>query len=164
MSALWDATRDLHHACEFHPVGESMAAGNPPQQWYADWLKNLYLIHLVLDKELPNVVHRSERLSNDVAAMLVVGKEHPSILEYVEKLKDDSVMREGASYVLTGAHLMGGEVMRRKLVGYPTTHLEWDDRQEALKVLKVMREKGNLEFAAKDCFSALLTLMDEIKG
>jgi hypothetical protein len=69
----------------------------------------------------------------------------------------------GAAYVLTGAHLMGGEIMRRRLVGYPTTHLEWDDRKAALVELNKFREREDIVEESKNCFHALLKIMDEIK-
>ena len=55
---------------------------------------------------------------------------------YCEQLKKDLKHRQGAIYVLTGAHLMGGEIVCRRLEGYPTNHLEWDDRQASLAELK----------------------------
>jgi len=36
--SLYDATKDLHHACEAHALGGRMSKGNvTPQEW-ADWL------------------------------------------------------------------------------------------------------------------------------
>ena len=80
---------------------------------------------------------------------------------YVETLTDERAIA-GAGYVLTGAHLMGGEIMRRRLDGFPTQHLEWDDRKAALAVLQSMRGRDDLADAARACFSALLASMDEI--
>ena len=68
-----------------------------------------------------------------------------------------------SSDLLTGAHLMGGEIMRRRLEGYPTRHLEWDDRKEALAVLQGYRTRDDITEEARDCFKALLAIMDEIK-
>jgi hypothetical protein len=70
----------------------------------------------------------------------------------------------GAAYVLTGAHLMGGEIMRRRLVGYPTTHLEWDDRKAAIVELNKFREREDIVEESRKCFQALLKIMDEIKA
>ncbi len=69
----------------------------------------------------------------------------------------------GAAYVLTGAHLMGGEIMRRRLVGYPTSHLEWPDRKAAISELMKFREREEIAQEARNCFQALLDIMDEIK-
>jgi hypothetical protein len=69
----------------------------------------------------------------------------------------------GAAYVLTGAHLMGGEIMRRRLAGFPTTHLEWDDRKAALAALQQYRHREDIAQEARDCFMALLAVMDEIQ-
>lgn len=92
------------------------------------------------------------------------------ITEAADKLGiDEASMRTvlavesaGAGYVLTGAHLMGGEIMRRRLDGFPTKRLEWDDRKAALAVLQSMRGRDDLADAARACFSALLASMDEI--
>ena len=35
---LYDATRDLHHACEQHPLGQAMVNGAVTPQHWADWL------------------------------------------------------------------------------------------------------------------------------
>ena len=36
--SLYEATKDLHHACEAHALGGRMSKGNvTPQEW-ADWL------------------------------------------------------------------------------------------------------------------------------
>jgi hypothetical protein len=54
--------------------------------------------------------------------------------------------------------------MRRRLVGYPTTHLEWDDRKAALVELNKFREREDIVEESKNCFHALLKIMDEIKA
>jgi hypothetical protein len=86
----------------------------------------------------------------------------PAAYAYAESLDTDDKIA-GAAYVLTGAHLMGGEIMRRRLEGYPTSHLVWDDRKAALEELKAYRVRSELAAEARDCFTALLRIMDEIK-
>ena len=159
---LWEATRDLHHACEAHPVGAAMSSGKPPMQWYADWLSALYTIHWELDKHIPSSIHRTERIQKDLTdtnCPVTLIKEANRFANSLLTEKDIV----GAAYVLTGAHLMGGEIMRRRLEGYPTSHLEWDDRKEALSELMKFRERDDVAEQAKNCFQALLNIMDEIK-
>jgi len=163
---LWVATRDLHHACEEHEVGGAMSTGSPPYLWYAKWLMALKQIHTVVDSTLPECVHRVSRIEEDLASMAAAGYivselAYPEI--YANEIAGDSLATAGAAYVLTGAHLMGGEVMRRRLVGYPTKHLEWGDRKEALAVLSELRMREDINEQAKNCFRALLTTMDEIR-
>jgi hypothetical protein len=158
---LWEATRDLHHACEEHPVGYAMSTGSPPIKWYADWLGALESIHAVIDPDLPSTLWRTERITADIDTLRVEPLMLGCVKDYVEKLADP-LTRAGAAYVLTGAHLMGGEVMRRRLVGYPTKHLEWEDRQAAIGELKKMRDREELTEPARECFQALLNVMDEI--
>lgn len=166
MRPLWESTRDLHHACEEHLVGAAMSRGDPPVQWYAHWVMALFQIHNVLDKHLPECVRRRSRLLDDMSKLAGRDVEFEPLVcaaEYAQSL-DNEKRRAGAAYVLTGAHLMGGEIMRRRLEGYPTNHLEWTDRKAALKVLKDYRHRDNTTNEARDCFSALLGVMDEIVG
>lgn len=161
MGPLWEATRDLHHACEAHPVGAAMASGKPPMEWYGWWLSGLHTIHAALDPHLPPALHRVERLASD---MRVAGSQFGcsgAATTYAAQLTTSEALY-GAAYVLTGAHLMGGEIMRRRLDGYPTEHLMWDDRKLALQHLMVYRNRTDIVQESRDCFAALLSIMDEI--
>jgi hypothetical protein len=85
------------------------------------------------------------------------------LLDYVASLNNEKAIA-GAAYVLTGAHLMGGEIMRRRLEGFPTLHLEWDDRKESIAVLQSYRTRDDITEEARGCFQALLNVMDEIES
>jgi hypothetical protein len=52
--------------------------------------------------------------------------------------------------------------MRRRLENYPTNHLLWDDRKAALVELNKFRERNDIAEEARECFYALLSIMDEI--
>jgi heme oxygenase len=158
---LWNATRDLHHACEQHPVGGVMAVGKPPVIWYRAWLQVLLQLHEVVDQHLPETVHRVSRIKQDIK-VLNIAIEPIKIAEIYANTLTNPTAISGAAYVLTGAHLMGGEIMRRRLEGFPTEHLSWDSRPEALKCLTVLRESPDVIQPARDCFQALLDSMDEI--
>ncbi len=160
---LWEQTRDLHHACEAHPIGEAMASGKPPMRAYEMWIRAIGEIHKKIDPTMPSVLHRVERLELDAEACAENTQTPKSAVAYAETLNDDLSLA-GASYVLTGAHLMGGEIMRRRLDGYPTNHLEWDDRREAIEALKMFRERQDIVEQSRDCFAALLSIMDEIQA
>ncbi len=158
---LWEATRSLHHACEAHVVGKAMASGNPPELWYAQWLEALLVIHAAVDVTLPVCLHRTSRLALDIEEMGLEVPSSTAAASYVASLTDEKKIA-GAAYVLTGAHLMGGEIMRRRLENYPTSHLTWDDRKEALAELNKLRERDDIAEEAKACFHALLSIMDGI--
>lgn len=158
---LWESTRDLHHACEKHIVGESMATGKPPEIWFGAWLIALRQIHSHIDPHSPEILHRVERLNDDIKELKLNIPEFDSAAAYCDTLTDEKSIA-GALYVLTGAHLMGGEIMRRRLIGYPTQHLEWTDRKEAIAVLQTYRMRDDITDEARACFSALLSIMDEI--
>jgi len=161
-SVLWKETRDLHHACEEHDVGAAMASGKPPIQWYADWVKALFEIHSFIDMHYPDSINRTDRLQLDLNE-LKKPNDLISSKKYVMSLKTEKDIA-GTAYVLTGAHLMGGAVMKKRLIDYPTNHLEWEDRKQALKELNKLRSREDVIQEAKDCFATLLEIMDEIKG
>jgi hypothetical protein len=162
---LWEYTRDLHHACEAHPVGNAMSKGNPPHQWYNAWLNALKDIHAALDPHAPEALHRRQSLFDDVVEYCHMGYGGfitiDKAKEYVDQLDTENKIA-AAIYVLTGAHMFGGEIMRRRLEGYPTNHLVWPDRKQALALLQQYRTRDDIGDEARDCFKALLAVMDEI--
>lgn len=162
MGPLWEATRDLHHACEAHPVGAAMASGKPPAEWYAKWLKVLHTIHSVVDPTISPTIRRVDVIEQDLGKYEEQPGENSAALTYAQSLLTPDAIA-GAAYVLTGAHLMGGEVMRRRLDGYPTAHLTWESRGAALAELKAYRERDGIAEPARACFAALLAAMDEIE-
>ena len=159
---LWQKTRDLHHACEQHQVGAAMATGTPPKVWYANWLHGLLQIHWTIDPHQARCLRRVDRLKQDLDELSIETNDLKSAQNYCNSIFMSDKRIAGASYVLTGAHLMGGEVMRRRLVGYPTKHLEWEDRKQALAELTLLREREDIVDEARACFHALLHIMDEI--
>jgi len=159
---LWEETRELHHACERHRVGGAMATGKPPRIWYTAWLVALNQIHSIVDPHMPDVLSRTDRLVEDINNTYIDLPLIEAAKVYILSLTDEKRIA-GAAYVLTGAHLMGGEIMRRRLEGFPTKHLEWDDRKEAIAILQQYRTRDDIGEEAKDCFKALLTIMDEIE-
>jgi hypothetical protein len=160
---LWEETRELHHACEQHRVGGAMATGKPPLLWYAAWLVAIHQIHAIVDTHIPTVLNRTDRLLEDITSTGYKLPPSAAATTYIDSLIDEKRI-SGAAYVLTGAHLMGGEIMRRRLIGFPTKHLEWDDRKEAISILQQYRTRSDISEEAKDCFRALLAIMDEIEN
>lgn len=158
---LWLATRDQHHACEQHEVGAALATGTPPWMWYAAWLKALHQLHVKIDPSLPTALHRADALKQDLKACNLKVPKLQAANKYIHTLTTEPAIA-GAGYVLTGAHLMGGEIMRRRLQDYPTQHLTWTDRAEALTLLQPLRARVDVAQEARACFTALLAIMDEI--
>jgi heme oxygenase len=161
---LWESTRDLHHACEAHAIGESMATGHPPKIWYKAWIQALHQIHSAVDPHVDDYIKRVTQLDLDLADLEETVAPLAAATEYVATL-DNALSIDGAAYVLTGAHLMGGEIMRRRFQGhegYPTSHLTWEDRPASLATLQTYRTRDDISEQARDCFQALLKIMDEI--
>lgn len=162
---LWEYTRDLHHACEAHPVGGAMATGKPPRIWYLMWTIALFQIHEILDRHCDPILQRADACLADYSDLMVELNQFMNwsmeAQKYVNQL-DTPEKIDGAIYVLTGAHLMGGEIMRRRLEGFPTRHLEWEDRKAAIQLLQTYRLRDDIGEEARACFKALLSIMDEI--
>ena len=159
---LWIATKDLHYACEQHDVGQAMASGSPSKTWYAKWLRSLYQIHSIIDQSQSESIRRTDLLLADLSEIGIKADDLIAAKEYCETLTTEKAIA-GAAYVLTGAHLMGGEILRRRLhENYPTKHLEWEDRKQSLVVLSELRARTDINEEARNCFQALLNVMDEI--
>lgn len=161
---LYAGTKDLHHACEQHPVGAAMSRGDIGEQWWADWLDVLHKIHSAIDPELPEPVRRTAALENDLANSVVKPRKNKAADKLQKSLKKDKHLREAAYYVITGAHLMGGQVMRVTLKGrVPAEHLVIDSRKEWVDVWAPIRSREDLVDEARAVFSGLLDIMDEIQ-
>lgn len=164
---LYAATRDLHHACEAHPVGQRMSAGTvTPQEW-ADWLAAFRAIHRVIDPHLPLHLTRVALLDADLAAMQaehgVTGREPEAARRFAYWLTTEDA-RLGAAYVLHGAHRRGGAVLIKTMASlrYVTGHVVYPLPSEAEAFVKNMRERADLAEPATATFRALLAVMDEI--
>ena len=165
--SLYAATRDLHHACEAHPVGQRMSAGTvTPQEW-ADWLAAFRAIHGAIDPHLPLHLARVALLDADIEAMRVVhrvtAREPLAAMRFAHSLDGESA-RKGAGYVLHGAHRRGGAVLAKTMAGlrYATSHVIYPLPLEAEAFVKGLRERADLAEPATKTFHALLAVMDEI--
>lgn len=161
--SLYTLTRDLHHICEDHPVGAAMSRGDVSEQWWADWLHALYKIHCIIDFDLPPELRCCSRIRDDLHACSLDPRPNTSVNTLCARLREDENMRVAAHYVLTGAHLMGGQVMR-KTIGdnLPTTHLKIDNRKEVLDLWKPYRERVDVAEEAREVFRSLLAIMNEM--
>lgn len=160
---LYTLTRDLHHVCEDHPVGASMSRGDVCEQWWADWLLALFRIHHIIDSELDPRLRCVDRIREDLSASRVDPRGNVPAGKLCERLREDKYMRIAAHYVLTGAHLMGGQVMR-KTIGdrLPTKHLQLDNRREILDLWRPYRDRVDVAEEAREVFRSLLAIMDRM--
>jgi hypothetical protein len=142
-----------------------MSSGSPPKQWYADWVAVLEAVHAATDHLLPDIAKREKACSTDLWALHLDGVHGwcpTPTEEWALALDGDEAW--GAVYVTVGAHLFGGEIMRRRLEGYPTAHLQWKDRPAVLEWFKPLRQREELAEPARACFAELLKAMDFIQG
>jgi hypothetical protein len=160
---LYVGTKDLHHACEEHTVGAAMSRGDISEQWWADWLGALHLIHSEIDPEIDKRAQRTRELEMDISECDVAPRPNHAAQRLARDLSQSKKLREAAYYVITGAHLMGGQVMRVTLKGrVPDAHLQIEDRKELVELWSPMRQREDLVEEARSIFSGLLDIMDEI--
>lgn len=163
---LWQATRDLHHQAEDHPLARAMIAGTITPQAWADWLQAHLTIQLALDPHLPLAVRRADTLALDLLALLPI-KPHPSpaAAEFAASLTD-MVAIFGAAYLTIGAHRRGGRVIEKALRAagrdLPSRHTAFDEGPAAEAFVKQLREIPDLAPGARRAFAALTAVMDEI--
>jgi len=160
---LYDDTRDLHHACEAHPVGQRMSTGAITSQEWADWLWAFRKIHEVIDKHHPVSFARVPSLTFDLHE-LPDARPSEAATSFSEGLTLPEQI-EGASYVLHGAHRRGGRVLEKTMesAGLPTSHVRYADGAAVEALIKGYRNRADLAEAARDTFACLLKVMDEIE-
>ena len=163
---LWESTRDLHHACEQHPIGATMSAGTVSEQVWCDWLEAMRVIHVAIDKWVPPYVQVSGELTLDLVDMLPLTP-RPLLAAHALAASLTSPERAcGAAYVLVGAHRRGGQMMERSFAkagrSLPNRHVRFQDPAAAEAFVKALRLKGVLTSAARDTFQCLLDTMNEI--
>ena len=161
--SLYELTRDLHHACERHPVGQRMVNGSiTPQEW-ADWLWALRVLHQVVDRDLPPDFHRNEALTADLNALPLARPGRAAMHHAMHLIGHDTT---GAAYVLHGAHCSGGRVLAPKMAkrGFPTAHTSYRDEGAVKAWLADVRGKAVYADQARATFQCLLDVMDETQG
>lgn len=158
---LYEDTKDLHHACEQHPVGKSMVDGSITPQAWADWLWAMRVLHLVVDSSVPAHMVRDAAFAADLSTL---PKARPSkvALWFASDLVGENC--GGAAYVLHGAHRSGGRVIAPKMTkrGLPTAHVCYRLPDEAKEWLGAARERQDWAPQAQDTFQRLLGVMGEI--
>lgn len=160
---LFSLTRDLHHVCEDHPVGASMSRGDINAQWWADWLAALESTHQEVDADAPEPMRCAAELADDLNALGVAPRPNNATDQLAADLRADPHLRVAAQYVLVGAHLMGGQVMRKRIGDrLPTKHLQLDDRRALLAAWKPLRERVDLAEEARHVFRGLYAIMEGI--
>jgi len=160
-ATLKDLTRPLHHAAEQHAIGGAMATGDISATQWAAWCAALLPIHAVLDLKLPVSLHRTSELIEDLNAGPVAPMNTKALSFCTTLNKQEAIL--GATYVFTGAHLMGGAVIERRINGrLPCAHLRWVDRRQAITDWSPLRLQAELKQAADNAFAVVISIMDEI--
>lgn len=167
MQSLYAATRDLHHACEKHAVGQLMSSGHVSSQMWADWLNAFRVIHRAIDPHMPLHLARVALLDADIEAMRsvhgVAARESHAAHVFADSL-DTEEARLGAAYVLHGAHRRGGAALARTMatLQFATAHVAYPLPREAETFIDLLRGRADLAEPATATFRALLAVMDEI--
>lgn len=163
---LWQATRDLHHQAEEHPLARAMIDGTITPQAWADWLHAHLTIQLALDPHLPPAVRRADALAMDLLTLLPIeARPSPAAAGFAARLTD-TVSIFGAAYLTIGAHRRGGRVIEKALRtagrDLPSQHTRFEDGAAAEAFVKHLREIPALAPGARRAFAALTSVMDEI--
>jgi len=163
---LWQATRDLHHQAEDHPIAHAMIAGTITPQAWADWLQAHLTIQLALDPHLPPSVRRADALALDLLALLPVEAQPSRVAADFAATLTDTVSIFGTAYLTIGAHRRGGRVIEKALReagrDLHSRHTAFDDGPAAEAFVKQLREIPDLAPGARRAFAALTAVMDEI--
>jgi len=160
---LHSLTRDLHHVCEDHKVGASMSRGDIGEQWWADWLECLKLIHEVIDQKATDNLKCYDAIVQDIKYSSKVPRRNHAAEQLAKELKENDDLVDAAQYVITGAHLMGGAVMK-KAIGdrLPKNHLAKSNREAIVNDWLPYRDRVDLGEEARHVFRSLIKIMDEI--
>ena len=159
--SLRELTRPAHHAAEQHPVGAAMADGTISADWWSLWCAALLPVHAILDLHSPASIHRTAELISDLHAGPVVPISQEA-LAYARTLTTPDAI-DGAVYVFTGAHLMGGAVIAKRVGDrLPCAHLHWADRRQAIADWSPLRGRWQLQAQADAAFSAIGRIMEDI--
>lgn len=167
---LFESTRHLHHACEEHPVGAAMSAGEVTPQVWCDWLGVMHAIHMELDRWLPPYAQVAGNLTLDLIDMLPLRpRERPvRLAQDFARCITTADMAGGAAYVLVGAHRRGGQVIRRRLKeggrDLPDRHVDFADPTATELFVRALRDKADLSVGAVATFDVLLRCMDAIRA
>lgn len=163
---LYHATTNLHHDAEKHPFGQRMAEGTLTRQEWVDWLGAMEQIHVALDPYLHPSLKRAHDIHMDQLMMLPLTPRHSEVADSIVKSLDNARLIGGLCYILSGANLKGGQVIRKKIepLGFPCNHLTFapEDASPADKWLKRLRDATELAEGAKAAFIGVLKVMDEI--
>lgn len=161
--SLYDLTKDLHHACEAHPLGQAMVSGSISPEAWADWLWAMRALHLVIDPPLPAHMDRHGPLTADLA-VLPPARVSAVALTFAAYLAARPDVTVGAAYVLHGAHRSGGRVLAPKMAkrGLPTNHTSYRHPDAVRDWLGGVRDLRDAAGQARATFGCLLAVMDEI--
>ena len=164
MMTLYEATKDKHHACEQHAVGQRMAAGAiTPQEW-ADWLAAFRAVHVIIDPIHPAHLARVALLDADLA-LLPPPRSGKATQALADSLTGADAIN-AAAYVLHGAHRRGGRVLASTMgrAGLPTAHVIYPLPADTEAFVVALRTRSDIADAARAVFAGLLAVMDEIEA
>jgi hypothetical protein len=168
MGPLWEATRDLHHKAEGHPLAKRMVDGSITAQDWCDWLHAHWVIQQAIDPHLPAHVRRTDALAQDLLELLPVFPALSPAASGFARSLTDPVSIFGTAYLLIGAHRRGGRVIEKAMqdhgVSLPANHIKFDQPQEAELFVKRLRDIPHIADGARRAFQALFDVMEEIEG
>lgn len=164
---LYTETIEIHHNAQKHPFGKRLAGGTLSEQEYADWIGALWQIYSELDTYLPTYLKRTPDLTMDIASLEPIVPHHSLAAEAYLRTMNTANDYAGLAYTVVGANCRGGQLIKKQVepLGYPVDYVTFtpENLDLAEKWLKNMRNRVGVAESAKNAFSALKVVMDEIQ-
>lgn len=162
-TSLRELVQSHHQLAENNELSRKMASGTICPKWWADWVAALLTIHQSFDHCVPAPLTRVHELAWDVCH-----SELPiptlAAAELAQKIQQDPLLQQAAGYVFTGAHLMGGAIIKKNLsTDLSSRHLEWEDRATAIELWRPWRTKVELAPQAIYCFEQIALVCEQIQ-
>lgn len=164
---LYEATKELHHSAEEHPLAKAMMNGSISQQEWCDWVYSMWVIHTALDPFVPECARRAPELTRDLWQMLPIEPRQLTKAKEFAATLNNPVIIGGAAYIFIGAHRRGGRVIKKAMedagrTDLPNNHVIFSDSQASELFVRELRNYPELAPGAKLAFSATISIMDEI--
>jgi hypothetical protein len=163
---LYEATRELHHSAEEHPLAKAMMDGSITDQQWCDWLYALWVVHTAIDPHVPECVRRAPSLQEDLWEILPLVPNQSKAAKSFAVYLDNPIAIGGAAYIFIGAHRRGGRVIKKAMEdagrSLPNNHTMFFDNQSSELFVRKLRNYPELAPGAKLAFSATISIMDEV--
>jgi hypothetical protein len=168
MSNLKNSIANIHRDAENHPFGKRMTAGDITLQEWADWIFACMQLQSSADDFLHPALRRTPQMLLDLGAMPTVEPHYSEAASEALTTLPTADLIGGIGYVLSGANVRGGQVIRKQLepLEFPVNHLTLtaSEMAAANEALNPLRDAFENSEGAQEAFRIMLRIMDEIES